>query len=281
MKICSIVVLYEPEEKEIANIFDYFEYVDKVYIFDNSRKSWEKIVKDILSKVYGHVDEKVEYIHFNKNVGLCKALNKGMNLAASEGFEWALIMDEDSSFNTNIVDFYKSYIEKNNCDGIGVLAPIHLYDRSLERMFKGVRDVSWSMTSGCFYNVNVFLKFHGFKEELFVDGLDIDYCYKIRRGGYRIVELADARINHKPGETQSFQFAGMEIKYGLASPWRYYMQARAIVWLIMNYHSLKDLARYGIKWGKVLFLFENKKDYIKQMIRGTKEGIILWKLDRE
>lgn len=92
---------------------------------------------------------------------------------------------------------------------------------------------------------------HGFKEALFVNGLDIDYCYKINGKGYRVVELEDVKINHLPGETQSFRFAGIEIKYGIASPWRYYMQARAIVWLIMKYRKSKEILRYAIKWGKV------------------------------
>lgn len=96
-------------------------------------------------------------------------------------------------------------------------------------------------------------------------------------GGYRIVELADARINHLPGETRSLRFAGIEIRYGKVSPWRYYMQARAIVWLIMQYREPKEIVRYAMKWGKVLFLFDNKKEYIQQMIRGTKEGICIWK----
>ena len=64
-----------------------------------------------------------------------------------------------------------------------MLAPVHLYDRKIEKKFKVQKDVSWAMTSGCFYNIDVFWKFHGFKEELFVDGLDLDFCYKINGGG--------------------------------------------------------------------------------------------------
>ena len=277
MKTCSIVVLYEPDNKEIENILDYYDSVDKAYILDNSVESREAVVNDVLSRHSGHVKEKAEYIHFHKNIGLCKALNHGMKLAADEGFEWALIMDADSTFNTNVVSVYKDYIRENDCSKIGVFAPVHLHDRSMESKFEGQRDVPWAMTSGCFYNTAVFWKFHGFKEELFVDGLDLDYCYKINGGGYRVVELADAQINHLPGETRSLSFAGIEIKYGVASPWRYYMQARAIVWLILEYHSIKELARYGMKWGKVLFLFKDKKEYIKQMVCGTKDGINLWK----
>ena len=142
MKICSIVVLYEPENKEIENILDYIGSVDKAYILDNSIKSREKIVNELLS-IYGE-NKKIEYIHFHKNIGLCKALNYGMKLAKDENFEWALLMDSDSSFNTNVVNVYKNYIRENNCSDIGVLAPIHLHDRSIESKFNGQREVSWA-----------------------------------------------------------------------------------------------------------------------------------------
>ena len=277
MKICSIVVLYEPNNKEIENILDYYDSVDKAYILDNSVQSKKIIVNDVLSKRNGCVKEKAEYIHFHKNIGLCKALNHGMKLAADEGFEWALLMDSDSTFNTNVINAYKDYIKEHNCEKIGVLAPVHLHDRNLEKKFEGQRDVSWAMTSGCLYNISIFKTANGFKEELFVDGLDIDYCYKIRRDGYRIVELANAQINHKPGETRVFGLGRAKVKYGVASPWRYYMQARAIVWLILEYRAVREIVRYSVKWGKVLLLFDNKGEYIKQLIHGTKDGMKLWK----
>ena len=191
MKTCSIVVLYEPNNKEIENILDYYDSVDKAYILDNSVESRETIVNDVLSKGSEHVKGRSEYIHFHKNIGLCKALNHGMKLAADEGFEWVLIMDADSTFKTNIVNVYKDFIRENDCSQIGVLAPVHLHDRSMESKFEGQRDVSWAMTSGCFYNINIFKKANGFKEELFVDGLDIDYCYKINRSDCRVSKCAD------------------------------------------------------------------------------------------
>ena len=50
MKVCSIVVLYEPDDKEINNILDYFSSVDKAYILDNSVESREGLVRDTLSR---------------------------------------------------------------------------------------------------------------------------------------------------------------------------------------------------------------------------------------
>lgn len=66
MKICSMVVLYESKEKEIANILCYYDYVDKVYILDNSTKSNESVVDGILSKKYGQIEKKWNIFIFKK-----------------------------------------------------------------------------------------------------------------------------------------------------------------------------------------------------------------------
>ena len=134
------------------------------------------------------------------------------------------------------------------------------------------------MTSGCFYNISIFEKIGGFMEELFVDGLDIDYCYRLNRRGYRVVELGDAQIKHYPAQTKTISFGGSTIlKYGYASPWRYYMAGRSLAWIALEYKSINALSWYFIKWAKIIFLFDNKRNYIRMMIKGSREGFSLWK----
>lgn len=88
-------------------------------------------------------------------------------------------------------------------------------------------------------------------------------------------------LRHHPGETRVFRFAGRELlRYGYASPWRYYMQARALTWLIWKYKSPGDVLRYATKWGKALLFFDHKGTYIKEMLKGSREGISLWAKDK-
>lgn len=97
------------------------------------------------------------------------------------------------------------------------------------------------MTSGCFYHVGIFEMLH-------------------------------------PAETRFVKLGSrVLLKYGYASPWRYYMQARALVWMILRYRSYCDVVTYMYKWFKVIFFFDNKYDYVRQMIKGSKEGISLWR----
>ena len=180
--ICSIVVLYESSTDEIRNISDYGDSVDVSYVLDNSRENNEDLVFKTIRQ-HGGKTGSIVYKHFDDNIGLCRALNYGMEEAYKNGFDWALLMDSDSSFLTEIVDEYLMFLKDNDAENIAVLSPVHMYDRSRKKGYIGTREVKWAMTSGCFYNVGIFKKLGGFKEELFVDGLDIDYCYKALRGG--------------------------------------------------------------------------------------------------
>ena len=273
--IAAVVVLYNPSIEEIENIRNFYKKVDKTIIMDNSCYSQYEKVRDI----FGDTGS-ILYKHYGKNVGLCKALNEGIKLVRQYGCKWALVMDQDSSFITDLIAVYKKYLKENKNQDIAILAPVHIHDRNYEHKCKSERLLRWAMTSGCLFNTDIFEKMGGFKEELFVDGLDIDYGYKVGKAGYKIIEIGDAKLKHHPGETRQLQILRKKINYGIASPWRYYMQARAIIWLILKYHYINDVARYFMKWGKVIGLFDNKKKYIYEMIRGTKDGIELWKKDK-
>ncbi len=149
---------------------------------------------------------------------------------------------------------------------------MHIFDRSKATRYVGYRNVDWSMTSGWLVNIKIFQKQNGFFEGLFVDGLDMDYCYKSHENGYEIIECGQAVINHNPAETRSV----FGIKYGIASPNRYYMQARQLIWCWKRYKKITILGIYFYKWMKVLILFPNKLNYIKAMKLGSKNGILLW-----
>lgn len=270
----ALVVLYEPENKDIENIKQYCQKVDLMIILDNSKEDNFQVVNNITA-----IDGITTiYKHFEKNIGLCAALNIGMEIAESHGCEWALIMDDDSSLITDIVDVYEKYISNNESSKIAVLSPVHIYDRGNAHGYIGFRQVDWAMTSGCYYNIKVFQKLGGFFEALFVECLDLDYCYKALENGYVTIECGEAQINHRPAETKTVRFLGKDIlKYGLAAPWRYYMQARSLTWLFLRYHHLADCIRLFWKYTKVLFFFDNKCEYIKLMRKGRKEGRTLYK----
>lgn len=270
----AIVVLYNPYEKEYQNILSYGSLVDHLLILDNSENNHHEEV----NRVTKQLDVSSEYIQFKKNIGLSKALNYGIKKIRHKKCDWVLIMDADSSLNSNIIDIYTEYINNNSVNKVALLAPVHITDRKKVDFFNGSHEIEWSMTSGCLFNLEIFSDLGGFNESLFIDGLDIDYCYHAREKGYKIIQCGMAKLNHVPAETQNISFMGIEIlRYGKASSFRYYLQAESIIWNLFRYGKKKELVRYLSKWFKVIFLFESKKEYISEMKKGTAEGFKLWK----
>lgn len=273
---CAISVLYNPIDNELNNILSYAQYVDLVIIIDNSNDNHKEEIQKLLNT--NKINCVLEYHHYPENIGLCKALNKGMNSATEKGYEWAFLMDSDSSLTNNIIQIYDDYLKNNKDETIAVLSPVHIFDRSKNHKYDGTKIKKWAMTSGCYYNIDIFNKLNGFKEELFVDGLDMDYGYKATRAGYKTVEIGNAVLQHNPGETHSLKLFSKEIfKYGYASPWRYYLQAKSLIWVINKYKAYEQMGTYIYKWCKVLFLFDNKNEYITNLKKGTKEGYALLK----
>lgn len=272
VQIGGIVVLYEPQSRDFDYLKTYVNKVGLLLILDNSKMDNNDLVQQYL----GNIDGQFEYVHFGENIGLCAALNRGIKLLESKGYTWAIVMDSDSSWKSDVYSVYMTEIQKD--ESVAVYAPVQIHDRSNEIEYEGIKEVDWAMTSGCCFNIVLFSTLGGFNERLFVDGLDIDYCFRVRENGLRIVQCGKALINHNPAETHCFELFGAKIlKYGKASPWRYYMQIRSLTWLILRFHRLELVKIWLWKWFKVIFFFDKKKSYIQEMCKGISDGISIWK----
>ena len=104
MKIAGTVVWYNPDSENSKNIKTYIDYVEKLYIIDNSKKDNKKLSEELNNK-------KIEYIYNNgKNLGISRALNLACEKAEEKGFSWMLTMDQDSSFDSeNIKEYFKIF----------------------------------------------------------------------------------------------------------------------------------------------------------------------------
>ena len=286
--ISGIVVLYEPSQNKLENIRDYYKLLDALIVIDNSSHSNYELVQKIVPEIYPVEEGKytsaklLQYVYYGENRGLCVALNDGVKRARYLKSDWALFMDDDSSWATNLVSVYKEVLSQVECDKVAVLSPVHLYDRSSAHISKGYQKIPWAMTSGCLYNIDIFEKIGGFTERLFLECLDIEYCYRANAAGYHVYKCGGGGLWHQPAETRSFKFLGKTVfKYGYAAPWRYEMQCRNLIWIYLKYHRFRDLETFLWKWAKVILLFKNKKEYFLLMRKGTREGLRWYREEKD
>ena len=271
----TIVVLYNPSDREIENLRNNIGKTDLAIIIDNSLDDHYSVIKNNMQADFQWI-----YKRYPNNIGLCKALNVGIDILYQNGCRWALILDADSIINNNIISVYKNFLENSECKNIAILVPVHNFGRSKNRTYDGESEVKRSMTSGWFINIEIFINEGGFYEPLFVDGLDYDYCYRVKRDGYRIIQCGRAMINHNPGHEYQVKILGKTFKMGKDSPWRYYMGARAQWWNLLQNKSLYDGAFYFYRLIKVILFFHNKREYICEMHKGRNEGINLFIKER-
>ena len=85
-KIVAGIVLYNPNIARYQNcVYKLLEQVEKIYIFDNSDKPINYIES-----------EKIVYISEKRNCGIAYALNRIMEHAKDDGYNWLITMDQDS-----------------------------------------------------------------------------------------------------------------------------------------------------------------------------------------
>ncbi|QUF83027.1 glycosyltransferase [Clostridium butyricum] len=264
MLVGGVTVLFNPEEDVVNNIKSYCNQIDYLYLIDNSSKDNSELFKGIGENIY--------YISLRNNYGIAYALNIGINSCKNVGCSWVLTMDQDSYFRENYIDNYKKIICKgDSLDNIAFLVPQFHTDRMNSNVCKEFKELKLAMQSGNLLNIDKYNDIGIYNEKLFIDCVDYDYCYRARKKGYKIIQCSDVILNHSPAITKSFELFGKKIKYGYAKPLRYYYQIRNLNYLFWEYKDIKILGILLYKWFKIIFLFDNKKKFIKAGFCGIRD----------
>lgn len=259
-RVAGVVVAYNIEKETLSrNIDTYIDYVDRIFIIDNSDKNMK------LNKL---AEDKIKYLSMNGNRGIAKALNRGVALAIDDGYDYVLTMDQDSQFENNLIDEYA----KNESDDVIIYSPNYIIERKRTKKYiVDVNELYWTMTSGNLLNLELYKEVGEFKEDFFIDVVDYEYCLRARRGGFRILQCNKARLIHNPGVQKIKKILWLNYKYGYMSPERLYYQIRNLSWVIREYGSIKARKIIIVKLSKIILLFDNKRIFLKMFKKGRKD----------
>lgn len=270
LKVAGMVTLYNPTDDDIKNILTYIDSIDVLYVIDNTEGSDNK---DRLPK-----NDKIEYIFNNNNIGVASALNLAAKKAKDDGYQWLLTNDQDTTFRKGVIDEMKKEISSRDTSKIGIVTPWHntkLIDPKPTEKFDDPHDV---MTSGNIINLDIWSKIGGFKDWLFIDGIDIEYCMNLHSNGYKILRINDLEIDHNLGDLFYKKIRGRLFLCTNHSAIRRY-------YIMRNYHYICDLYKnnsnetnycYSLISQKhnmigVLLFEKHKIKKIRMYIRGYKD----------
>lgn len=251
-------MLYNPQGDYKKNIYSYLNQVSSLIIIDNS-DSQSVLQLDELTSL-----PDVTYVCNGQNLGIAYALNQAANIAINKDYDYLLTMDQDSLADKDLIKNYNIFLSSIDQTEIGILAPSvqYLPEVGDEKITEN-KEVNTAITSGCLLNIKAYIKAGPFKEELFIDYVDFEYCLRLRKIGFKIIQIAAAKIYHQLGVLQKRKLI-KSIFVTNHSPERYYYRTRNRSYVNKRYFisfplfTLKDFLIFMNEIIKLLF-YENKK----------------------
>lgn len=253
----AVVVLYHPEDSVVANIRSWNDQVTKVYAVDNSEPPDESFAARMVA--LGNVI----YLPQRENLGVAAALNIGAGLAVSDGFDFLLTMDQDSSATPGMVAALHDCAADMAGDA-GIIAPFQSLRSDPVPPRSGNEEAEAVLTSGNILNLRAYEIAGPFVDELFIDMVDIEYCLRLRSAGYRIIRCYDALLEHNLGDITVHRYRGRTVSVSNHPPLRRYYMCRNRFYVIDRYRSrYPEFCRQQIRQlvGEIkgIILFEHEK----------------------
>ena len=227
MKLAAVVVLYHPDENLVRNINSYLPQVDTLVLWDNTPEG-EKSAPLSLSGVCH--PERLEYMGCGRNVGIGAALNQAVAYARDNGFTHLLTLDQDSYFREGDFRRYLENIRAYGEDAEAIFSTNYFIvsqQTSSYPVAESVEEVTSAMTSGTVYPVALFEKLGNFMEELFVWGIDCEFCWRARRQQIPTYCFRSILLRHDLGyQKKKHRLLGKEVFPNEYPPQRTYYNVR-------------------------------------------------------
>ena len=267
MKLSCVVVFYNPSDENINNINNYKNEIDTIYVVDNSDDDVIRLKNT----------KKIKYIKLLENKGIAYALNVGAKEAIKDGYKWLLTLDQDSKMTSDIVIQMKKYLENNNIKNVGLISPYQDIDATDDVKKGEVEDMVEVMTSGNIINLDAYKKIGGFKDWLFIDCVDTDFCMNLHKKGYKVLRLNNIIMKHELGNLKVHKLFGKEYPCYNHNPIRRYYIVRNNLYINDMYKDLyPDYCAWLIRVQKgqvkrIIAFEKNKIQKLKMMYKGYKD----------
>lgn len=273
--VAGIVILYNPDDSVVTNINSYLDQIEELVAFDNSDCPNDKIINVIKSL------PNVHYYTENRNLGIGYALNYGAHWAIKNGYDYLLTMDQDSFTSPDMINIMLNSSE--SIDNKGIIAPFYenRYKTKIQKL-NVISEIPFAKTSGNLLNLSAFAKAGKFKDEYFIDYVDLEYCMRLRINGFKIVQVHDAVLYHNEGDLEKKKFIFSDVYPWNHHPRRWFYKIRNLLYLEDEYkqHYPRFFRREKIKYLKqfVKVFFYEKNKLIK--ITNAFKGYIAYKKNK-
>lgn len=189
MKVLCILVLYKTKLVDSVAYNSFIKYAlpqneFSLFVYDNSPET-----------VQIESSEKIKYVSDTSNPGVSKAYNQGALYAKNNGFEWIILLDQDTSFrNHSYLECCSKMFEDPDINLIaplvytaeGVFSPLycsHHCPRCYNYKTNEMNDIDRAaiVNSGMVIRVSAFFEVGGYNEEVPLDLSDYQFIERYKK----------------------------------------------------------------------------------------------------
>lgn len=188
--IAALIISFNPDERLLISLENVQNVANKVVIVDNN-SSDKSFIEHIRSKFNANI---LTILGLSRNLGIAGALNYGVKYIKDNfNVDYILTLDQDTIIvRHDIGTVIKAANEM--FDKIGIIA---LGTNKTERTID-YKEIKYVITSGNLVQVEVFNNLK-FREEFFMDQVDFDFDYEVRKRGYKIILADGCFVDHRLG----------------------------------------------------------------------------------
>jgi rhamnosyltransferase len=285
-KVLAVMTATNADTNQIRRALTALRHqIDGVIVSDNnSRPEIQESLRNLEREFAGFMT----CIWNKKNRGIGAALNPGARMAMERNATWILTLDDDSTPALDMVEkMLSAYaaLPAEDQEKIGLITPNYTTSRGLA-FPEGAPVVNGDggITSGQLVKTSILSKTGLWNEDLFIDGVDGEFCCRVQRQGFRTLLVPGAVLNHRLGTPTTGRFLWKTAMIPNYSPYRYYTMSRNFIYLYIRHFNdniLHNNHWYDAFWAIIIprwlikmVLFEKQKgEKLKMVWRGGWDGL--------
>jgi rhamnosyltransferase len=287
MRVASITVAYNPEPRLLARQLDALsrQVRDMIVIDNGSAPPVEQVVRGLAPGA--------RVTRLESNQGVARGFNIGIQEARSLGAQALLLLDQDSVPHEGMVTALERALEMQQRAGpvaavgprirdprdeqelpfvqLGWLRNRHMRPPDAE----AVVPCDFLISSGTLMPLAAIDGLGPFEEGLFIDNVDLEWCFRARSRGYGLFGIGAAVLEHRLGERRKRVAGGAHIV--VHSPERlYYMTRNRLLLYARGYvplrWKLKDTMRVLAKFAATMLWLPPRGEYARMTWRALRDA---------
>ena len=275
--LVAVVVTFNPDIRRLKILIDAtLPQVTSIILVDNKSKN-RSLIRALIRR-----ESRISLVPLNKNYGIAYAMNRGIELSHKMLNAFVILLDQDSRPMPHMVEHLR--LGFNQDSRVAAVGP-----RLLDHRLDGVSlkrdsnskfvDTSFLISSGTMIDLKKILLIGGFRSDYFIDHVDTEWIFRLRRLGYRALISNEAILDHVIGDHVRELYLGFRLyTVYYHSPLRDYYMFRNTILLARDsvcpwFSKWKLLLRIPKFVAYFLCFDEERELRLRLMIKGIWHGV--------